>query len=37
LLRLPDEARGDAYAGFVDDLRRAAALAAEPVPSAAPV
>lgn len=30
LLRLPDEARGEAYAGFVADLRRAAALAAEP-------
>ncbi|AWN47407.1 uracil-DNA glycosylase [Methylobacterium terrae] len=29
LLRLPDEAREEAYAGFVDDLRRAASLAAE--------
>ncbi len=30
LLRLPDEARGEAYAGFVADLRRASTLAQEP-------
>jgi probable DNA metabolism protein len=29
LLRLPDEARGEAYADFVADLRRASALSAE--------
>ncbi|MFH6781052.1 MULTISPECIES: UdgX family uracil-DNA binding protein [Methylobacterium] len=30
LLRLPDEARPEAYEAFVDDLRRAASLAAAP-------
>ncbi|KMO14127.1 UdgX family uracil-DNA binding protein [Methylobacterium platani] len=35
LLRLPDEARDEAYAGFVDDLRRAASLAADLAPSGA--
>ncbi|MGE7414762.1 UdgX family uracil-DNA binding protein [Methylobacterium tarhaniae] len=33
LLRLPDDGRGEAYAAFVDDLRRAAALAADPLPA----
>ncbi|MET7243974.1 UdgX family uracil-DNA binding protein [Methylobacterium sp. EM32] len=32
LLRLPDEARGEAYAGFVADLRRASALSVDPAP-----
>ncbi|UHC19364.1 UdgX family uracil-DNA binding protein [Methylobacterium currus] len=32
LLRLPDEARGEAYAGFLEDLRQASTLAEEPAP-----